>query len=113
MIIVRFIHSVDCNEDGFKNLQAKAIYCNFNRAIVKIFRSLPVSWKKYIDTSDLVQRVRRYNRTEWFKNQFASWNHQKTVKFSPTSFIGLCYSFNMDSFQNVYKEGYKDELASF
>jgi hypothetical protein len=61
-------------------------------------------WQKEVDTNDIVEKIKTRTRNDWFRNQSAGWNNQKTIDFSQTlSKYGTCFTFNTDKTSNIYR----------
>lgn len=60
--------------------------------------------KNPIDASNFIEVLKNITRVEWFKDQSASWNNQKSVEFTQTfSVSGSCFTFNLEKFDEIFR----------
>ena len=91
-------------EEILRDIQAAYFNCDeFNNMSYALFK-LPDKYKNIFDTKDLVRRLKKFYRIDWFRDQTASWNNEKTVEFTENFNVGLCFTFNADSFGEIYKK---------
>lgn len=46
-------------------------------------------------TNEMVQIMRNHSRTEWFQNQYASWNGYDVTFAELLTSSGVCFTFNL------------------